>query len=494
MQIAEFVADKATLINIVLGLIIIYLGRDRPARSTVMWLMVLVLFPIVGFIAYLLLGADRRRAYMFQSKKDADIAIRALVEEQNAFLSEVQIPYVQERKGARDSDLSQDFEDYNELMAINLNSSGAYITDNNDVSVYTDGKKKFRALINDIYAAKRNIEIEYYIIKSDGLGMEVIRALMDAARRGVHVRFLTDGIGSRDLSRKVMREMQEVGIETAIFFPSVIRILNFRPNYRNHRKLCSIDDTIAYIGGFNIGDEYIGKSRKLGYWRDTHLRIVGDAVSHIKLRFTQDWCYASGQNIYDQSDFTYKGEAVAGHIPCQMIASGPDTRLHTIMLAMVKMISSAKHRVDIQTPYFIPTASLIDAIIMAIQVGVEVNLMIPSKRDHPIVYPATLSFAGQILKEGANIYSYTGGFLHSKLILVDDACCMVGSANMDERSFFLNFEASEIIYSKKVTEELREAFENDVKQSIQLTPEVYANRSLLLKISEPICRLFGPVL
>lgn len=131
---------------------------------------------------------------------------------------------------------------------------------------------------------------------------------------------------------------------------------------------------------------------------------------------------------------------------------------------------------------------------MAIQVGVEVNLMIPSKRDHIIVFPATLSYAGQLIKEGANVYAYTGGFLHSKALLVDDACCMVGSANMDERSFHLNFEASEIVYSKKVTEHLRESFEEDIKQSVRLTPEVYAQRPLSLKISEPVCRLFGPIL
>ncbi len=490
----EFIVNNAYWINILLGIIIIYLGRNRPARSTVMWLMVLALFPVVGFLGYLLLGANTRKAQMFEIKGDADMAITALVEDQNDYLSEVQIPYIDEGSSYRDSDLSQDFENYNELMAINLNASRAYITDNNAVTVFTDGRKKFDALIADIDRAEHNIEIEYYIVKSDGLGREVIAHLIKAARRGVHVRFLTDGIGCRKLSRTAIRKMNEAGIETAIFFPSLIRFVNFRLNYRNHRKLCSIDDAIAYIGGFNIGDEYIGKDPKFGYWRDTHLRIEGDAVGNIKLRFTQDWCYASGQDIKEQSDFAYKGRPVAGHIPCQMIASGPDTHLHTIQLAMVKMISSAKHRIDIQTPYFIPTAPVIDAIIMAIQVGVEVNLMIPSKRDHIIVFPATLSYAGQLIKEGANVYAYTGGFLHSKALLVDDACCMVGSANMDERSFHLNFEASEIVYSKKVTEHLRESFEEDIKQSVRLTPEVYAQRPLSLKISEPVCRLFGPIL
>lgn len=494
MFIVEFTANNATWVNIVLGMIIIYLGRNRPARSTVMWLMVLALFPVFGFFAYLFLGANTRKTHMFQIKEDADMAIGALVEDQNTYLSEVQIPYLKDESAYRDSDLSQDFENYNELMAINLNASRAFITDNNAVTAFTDGRKIFEALLSDIDRAQRNIEIEYYIVKSDGLGQEVIRHLIRAARRGVHVRFLTDGIGCRKLTNESFRQMHQAGIETAIFFPSLIRFVNFRLNYRNHRKLCSIDDTIAYIGGFNIGDEYIGKDPKFGYWRDTHLRIEGDAVGNIKLRFTQDWCYASGQNIQDQSDFTYKGRPVIGHIPCQMIASGPDTRLHNIQLAMVKMIASAKHRVDIQTPYFIPTAPLIDAIIMAIQVGVEVNLMIPSKRDHPIVFPATLSYAGQMMKEGAHIYAYTGGFLHSKMLLVDDACCMVGSANMDERSFYLNFEASEIVYSKKITEDLRRAFEEDIENSVYLTPEVYAQRPLTLKIAEPVCRLFGPIL
>ena len=348
-------------------------------------------------------------------------------------------------------------------------------------------------LIRDIDEAQEEINFQYYILKSDNLGSIVIEALMRAARRGVTVRVLTDGVGGRDLSKEMRRMMQEVGIQIGIFYPSFLRYINLRLNYRNHRKIVTIDERIGYIGGFNVGDEYIGRYSRFGYWRDTHLRIVGSAVADLKMRFLQDWSFVRGEPESAQCEVTAhpseKGDAF-----CQLVYSGPDTPLANIKLSMLKMIASADDVIYIQTPYFIPDQSIFEALVLALQQGVEVNLMIPNRPDHPVVFPATMSFAGALLRAGANVYRYEKGFLHSKVMIIDDYVALVGSCNVDERSFSLNFEASELIYSPKINAALKRAFQEDIRVSTLLTPSVYESRGIMLKIKEPICRLFAPLL
>lgn len=483
--IHEWIFLNYRWINIILVLVVIYWGRQRPARSTLMWILVLTLLPVFGFIPYLLLGLDTRRLNMFRIKGEQDQAIR--VESK-----------VQERMLV---DLPEIFDDYEEratmgevgeLATLNLKLNQSVISADNDVQVFTDGEEKFDSLIEDVDHARHTIEVQYYIFKSDGLGTRLINHLIDAAKRGVKVRFLSDGIGCRKLSRGDFRRMEEVGIEVGIFFPSVLRVVNLRMNYRNHRKIVVIDDEISYIGGFNVGDEYLGLDDKMGYWRDTHLRIHGSAAHSIKVRFIQDWYYATGKDPSEEPDFRLiEGP---GTTLCQMAASGPDTTMKNIKLSMIKMINQADKRIDIQTPYYIPDSAFQEALTIALQQGVEVNIMIPNKPDHPVVYPATLSFASSIAAYGANIYRYENGFLHSKALIVDDVFSMVGSANIDERSFSLNFEASEIVYSAEVNQKLRQAFDEDIKKSTHLTKEWWESMPLRYKILSPICRLFAPIL
>lgn len=472
-------------INALLAIVIIYAGRKRPARSTMMWLMVLALFPVIGFFPYLLLGRDTRKANVFRLKQGQDLAIREVIRTQKGTLSELPDFFA-------DSEERVLLEEIREIAILNLNNSNAVISADNEVRVFTDGRKKFDALIEDIDRAQRTVELQYYIFKSDGLGTQVMTHLVAAAERGVRVRFLTDGLGCRRLCKADLREMRAAGIEVAIFSPSLFKVINFRMNYRNHRKLVVIDDVISYIGGFNVGDEYLGKDARFGYWRDTHLRIVGSAAQAIKMRFLQDWYYASGQDPSMEPDFQISEGP--GEIPCQMISSGPDTKKKNIKLAMVKMINQANRRIDIQTPYFIPDPSFQEAMTIALQQGVEVNIMIPNQPDHPIVYPATLSFVSDLIAEGAHVYRYEGGFLHSKVLLVDEIYSLVGSANVDERSFSLNFEASEMVYSSEVNQILRQAFEQDQANSTLITPERWAKRPLRYKILSPVCRLFAPIL
>lgn len=478
----DFLQDSIWWFNIILSIAIVYLNRRRPARSTNLWLMIMALFPMIGFIPYLLLGRDRRRRSMFKVKQsmDSDLLEKSIVQ------------WDQQRKTLKSYDKGR-FEDYKELIELNLRSGFSTFSTDNYVQVYSDGIQKFNALIKDIEEAKKSIELQYYIIKSDQLGNSVFKALIRAALRGVKVRVIADGVGGRKFSRSSRKQMESVGIEIGIFFPSFLKFINLRLNYRNHRKIVVIDDKISYIGGFNIGDEYIGGKKRFGYWRDSHLRIEGPACADMKLSFLQDWQYITKTGISEDEKIVPVSHP-AGNAFCQLVSSGPDTMHPNIKYAMQKMIASANKRIIIQSPYFIPDVSMVDSLLIAMRQGVEVSIMIPDRPDHPVVFPATMSFAGDLIKAGAKVYQYNGGFMHAKVLLIDDYVSMVGSCNMDERSFSLNFEASEIVYSYDISRRLRGDFNMDCKKSTLLTPEKYAKRPWSLKVKEPFCRLFSPIL
>lgn len=479
-----FLIDEAPtfilIINILLILLVVFWGRRRSARSTMMWVMVMSIFPIAGFIFYLFMGSDMRRSNMFSLKNSEDKKVREITTTQLEEWKEGKLYY-------------SDVDDYNELIAINLKTDNSILMSENECDLFFDGKEKFRSLLHDIDHAKESIDIQYYIVHSDELGKRVMQHLMVAAQKGVKVRFLVDAVGGRRLKQSDVRAMENSGCEVSVFFPSYFQHINLRFNYRNHRKIVVIDNKIGYIGGFNVGDEYLGQSGKFGYWRDTHIRISGSAAAALKIRFLQDWYYASGKDPENEPEFQIIPHKV-GNIPMQLVTSGPDTTYHNIKHAMLKMIYSANKSIYIQTPYLIPDDTFMEALIIAITQGVEVNIMIPNKPDHPIVYWATTSYAGELIQHGAKVYKYNNGFLHAKVMMIDDTITMIGSANMDERSFSLNFEASEIIYSEEISKKIHKQFYKDVKYSTLISKSIYEKRSLIQRIKEPIARLFSPIL
>ncbi|RLY70784.1 cardiolipin synthase [Staphylococcus epidermidis] len=271
-------------------------------------------------------------------------------------------------------------------------------------------------------------------------------------------------------------------------------LINLRMNNRNHRKIVVIDGTIGYVGGFNVGDEYIGKSKKFGYWRDTHLRIKGDAVNALQLRFILDWNSQSTRDNLTYESRYFPDVDSGGTIGIQIASSGPDEDWEQIKYGYLKMISSAKESIYIQSPYFIPDQAFLDSIKIAALGGVDVNIMVPNKRDHPFVYWATLKNVASLLEAGVNVYHYDNGFLHSKTLVIDDEVASVGTANMDNRSFTLNFEVNAFIYDEGVARSLKQAFINDMKLSNKLTSEEYAKRNLLVKFKEGISQLLSPIL
>ncbi|MCM3024068.1 cardiolipin synthase [Heyndrickxia ginsengihumi] len=469
------------ILNLILLGTVIFLER-RDVGATWAWLLVLSFLPVVGFILYLILGQNLSRRKIFDWKVQEKVGIKEISEYQISLLKNNSFPFHDERTIQ-----------YKDLIYMLLMNDGAILSQDNHVDIFTDGKEKFQALFEDIRNAKDSIHLVYYIIRNDQLGKSLVELLTMKAKEGVKVRVLYDDMGSRTLPRKFFKSLIEAGGEAAAFFPAKIPLFNLRVNFRNHRKLAIIDGQIGYIGGFNIGDEYLGLNKKFGYWRDTHLRIIGRAVYGMQTRFIMDWNQASVHDIHNAKHY-FPVIPPKGETDIQIISSGPDSQSEQIKNSYIKMINSAKKYIYMQSPYFIPDDSLLNALKIAALSGVDVHLMIPNKPDHMFVYWATYSNVGQLLKNGVKVYIYENGFIHAKMLVVDGKIASVGTANIDVRSFRLNFEVNALLYDQNLAARLANIFREDMEQSSELTFEAYQQRSSMIRFKESISRLLSPIL
>lgn len=478
----NFIMDNLLFINIILSLIIIFFQRRSP-QTVWTWLLLLYFIPILGFVLYLLIGQDFHKSRMFKAKEiEGELKYAVRRQEENIYRKRLRLA-------------NPEMARFRDLILYNLEAGEAVLTDNNDVLIYTDGKEKFRALIEEMKRAKRYIHLQYYIIKDDELWRQVEAVLIQKAKEGVEVRVLFDSMGCRSMHNRDWERLEKNGIMVAEFFPALFGSLQLRINYRNHRKIVVIDGRIGFVGGFNIGREYLGQDEKFGYWRDTHLCIEGAAVTSLSVRFVLDWNYAARENLFLEDKLFQIPQYVRnGHDPVQIISSGPDSQTKTIHDNYLRLIHHAKEHVYIQTPYFIPDDSILDALKIASRSGVDVRIMIPCKPDHPFVYWATYSYIGDMVAAGAKCYVYNNGFLHAKTLSVDGMAACVGTANMDIRSFGLNFEVNAVIYSERTVQRLERAFENDMTKCTQVTRKVYDQRSLLVRVKEQFSRLLSPLL
>lgn len=484
-MIANIISIGITAIitlNIFLAIVLIFLER-RDASSTWAWLMVLFFIPILGFLIYLLLGRQLRKKHLFRWEGRDKIGIDKLIDYQLDAIEQGTFEF-----------RLDDALDYKDLINMHLRNNHAVLTQDNAVQIFNDGEAKFNALIEDMEQAKDHIHVQYYIFRLDSLGQRIHDVLIRKAKQGVKVRLLFDDMGSRGVRKKHFKELVELGGEVEAFFPSVMPLINPRLNYRNHRKIVVIDGRIGYIGGFNVGDEYLGLDRKFGYWRDTHLRIEGSSVHPLQTRFILDWNQASTNSDIEYSDRYFPAIPLKGSVGIQIVSSGPDSEWEQIKNGYLKLMAMAKDYIYIQTPYFIPDASFMDTLRIACLSGIDVRIMIPNKPDHAFVYWATYSYVGQLLKAGAKVYIYDNGFLHTKMIVVDNEASTVGTANIDVRSFKLNFEVNAFIYDRETSRELAQLFEQDMLLSTELTMDLYNERTRLIKMKESFSRLLSPIL
>ncbi|WP_270880940.1 cardiolipin synthase [Paenibacillus aestuarii] len=473
------------IINFILALTVVFLER-RNVAATWSWLMVLLFIPILGFVLYVIFGQNLSRRKLYKWNKRMLERVKQIAADQRQRLTDGTMPYL-------DPMVSQ----YRDLIYMNVSTNDSFLTQDNDVQIFTDGVSKFDNLIANIEQAESHIHIQYYIVKNDDLGRRVMAALTRKARQGVRVRFLYDDIGSRSLKDAFFREFLHEGGEIAAFFPSRIPYLNYRVNYRNHRKLVIIDGKIGYMGGFNIGNEYLGLDPRFGFWRDTHLRLTGSVIRSLQSRFILDWNLASSSPVDIESGIYFPEwteHDVRGQVPMQIVASGPNETWPHFVFTFLKMIHTAKKRILLQTPYFIPEESMLNALRIAALSGIDVRIMIPQKADHLFVHWASLYYVGELLQAGVKCYLYDYGFLHAKTIVVDGQMASVGTANFDIRSLRLNFETNAIIYHAETAKKLENIFWRDMEGCLELTMEAYDERSLRIRFLESISKLISPIL
>lgn len=469
------------ILNTIIAVVTV-LRQQRPVATIWAWLLVLILLPGIGFIIYYFVGRKISDQNIFRIRNQEVYGLNGLKEK---YLN----------KDGKQKNVDHYPRGIQKMMRLLFKSDYSILTVNNQVEVFIDGRKKMDKLVEDIYAATDSVHVQYYIFTDDEVGMRVVDALVDRAEAGLEVKLMADAVGSRLLSKDSVKRMEQAGVQFESFFSkSPFFIFNFRLNWRNHRKIVVIDGLVGYVGGFNVAKEYIGRG-PLGYWRDTHFRITGDAVKTLQSRFMVDWFASKKAKPSDFDHEYFPDPKIIGDIAMQIVSSGPDEESDQIKMGYLQMINIAEEYIYIQTPYFIPDEAVFEAVEMAALSGVEVHIMIPSKPDHPLVYRATEYYVKSLLKSGVHVHKYRDdGFLHAKTLCVDGHLASVGTANFDIRSFALNFEINAFVYDRKLVAQLEEIFQNDLKESTQVDMDYFENQTKWKKFRQGFSRLFSPVL
>ena len=479
-----YVAYWLLLIAVTIQIINQYTISSRASA----WLFTVYFLPAFGLLLYFIFGVKRRKRKMYQQKLSVDQM--ALEKYQHKFIDET-LQLIQQNK----SKLNQ----FQGLGKMIYRDACSRLTIKNKVTLLENGEAKYPNLLTDINNAKHTIHIQYYIFRFDEVGNELIQLLIQKAKAGLEVRFIYDDYGSLGLNQAVLKRMRSYGIEAWPF--AEIRLFAFtdRLNYRNHRKIVIIDGKVSYVGGINIGNEYnnqLDDGIKRTFWRDSHLRIEGQAVAYLQNIFLNDWNFCTGQqvDIEDVISADFEQWPDTENKMLQIIASGPDSPQPSILFSILHAINIAKTEILITTPYFIPNPALMMALKMAVLRDVTVKILVPDKSDSKVVNAAAQSFYYELLTVGVEIYKYTKGFVHAKTMVVDSFLSIMGTANFDERSFELNFEVNVTIYDESFAKQLKASFINDIKDSAQLQLEAWENRSAVKIFTEKIARLVSPIL
>lgn len=453
--------------------------ENRNPTGTITWMIVLAVFPIVGFMFYLLFGRSYRKKKRFEKK---------------AWLDEQAFSKIEGNRQISESELNQMGDHQKNLFRLAHRLGKSPISFSTETRVLTNGQETFKVIMEEMKKAIHHIHLEYYIVRHDEIGNEIKRILIEKAHAGVEVRFLYDAVGSWKLSSDFIDELTSAGVEMVPFSPVRFPGLNNQINFRNHRKICIVDGNIGFVGGLNIGDEYLGKDQYFGFWRDTHLLVRGEAVRSLQLIFLQDWYYMTGTPLltpaYLSPDLVFN-EKFGG---VQMLAGGPDNDWDVIKNVFFSMITSAKRSIWIESPYFIPDDDILSALRIAALSGIDVRIVVPYKPDKRLVFHASRSYFTELLEAGVNIYEYENGFLHSKIIIVDKELASIGTSNMDMRSFHLNFEVNAFLYKTKSTETLVKDFLNDLDYSKKIDLHEFEKRPISKRLLESTARLFSPLL
>ncbi|MFA9397846.1 MAG: cardiolipin synthase [Clostridiaceae bacterium] len=467
------------IIYAIISITIIIIEKRQPEK-TIAWLLIFLAFPPLGLFFYVFLGRNWKLNKLNDSYSNElkELVYNALYETKTV--------------------------EYRPLIELLAKNSESPLFIDNNVDIFYNGEDKFKALKRELLKAKHHIHMEYYIVNNDRIGNEIKDILIQKASEGVYVRFIIDKVGSIKLNKNYINELKQAGIDVvsySYFLAPLLRYINTQINYRNHRKIVVIDGLVGFIGGINIGDEYLGR-KKYGFWRDTHLMIKGDFVLGLQSVFLDDYLTIKSANkevlFYDR-DFrpyfpktTYensKGQVL------QLVKSGPDSNYPSILQGVLKMINLAKDHVYITTPYFVPPNSIMEALKIAALGGIDVKILFPEQSDHLTVHLASETYFQEIIKCGVEIYYYDKkAFVHSKVITVDGKIGTVGTANMDIRSYYQNYEINAVLYDKNLVSSLEAEFKKDLENSRLITSAYFDELPFYKKIAQDLARVFSYLL
>lgn len=480
MGIASLI-EYVILILLIIGTVLVILtDEDGDSGRKISWILVVVLVPVVGILCYVVFGLNHRgdRKYERYARKFHEAFVKHSDKK----------PY---RKLFGDSCRSKVREGYRELSALLSRSNGTTVTDFNSVEIITSGKRKFEALVHDLENAQDHIHMEYFYFRKDPGSKRIKEILIRKAREGVKVRFIHENIANIDISPWYYNEMKKAGVEVVKFTNARFNLLKLsaRLNYRNHRKIVVIDGKIGYTGGMNIGDDYFLR------WRDTHMRITGNAVYALQYSFLYSFCVSGGaipDNFHvlfpDQEPGQKRSELV------QIVPDQPVDRWPVIHMGAVWTVQHSSDYVYIQTPYFVPPEPLLQALKSSALKGTDVRIMIPRKADQPYMNLANKSYYNTCLEAGVRIFEKQGNFIHSKTIVSDDYLSVIGSANMDYRSLELNYEINAYIFNEETAKRNKDIFLADLEECKEVTLDAWKKRPWYLKLGQAVIRLFAPLL
>jgi cardiolipin synthase len=504
---AEILTAAATVLGPVLTVVTIacILVTKKNATSAVAWCLLVFFLPVLGPLFFWLFGyqhvsvpLSRKRQHRKRFQKQHP-PVRA---ESTPGASESGAPAFGDQDGCGTEDVEDHEPDALPASvspegwdAINrlARKFGAYpVTTGNQISFFGEGRPAFDAMLSAIAEARHHVHLETFIFQPDETGQLFLDLLTEKAGQGVEVRLLYDAMGSHRLHRWLLRPLRQAGGKYSVFLPLNPLRRRIQVNMRNHRKICVIDGRIGFTGGLNIGDEYLGRTPRFGFWRDTHLRLDGPAVSGLQRVFIEDWDFAADEDL--QTPDYFPPPSRDGPYPVQVIESGPDREQKGIREIYFAAMLQARRRLWIASPYFVPDQGLLDALCLAGYLGIDVRLLVQRHPDKWIPYFAGRYYFGDVLNAGVKVYQYTKGMMHSKVVLVDGAWGSVGTANLDNRSMYLNFEVNCLIYSPAAVSELEAMYCHDLATAIRLERQVFAQRPFAGRLLDNGCRLLSPVL
>jgi cardiolipin synthase A/B len=464
-----------------IGIILMILLENKNPTKSIAYIMLLALVPVLGLVVYYFFGRDYRKQKLFSIKGAVDgPVIESFWTDHNRELEK------------RVEQTEKKFGDLIVPARLIFNQHQGFLTLNNSIKLLINGEAKFPEVLKSLEQAQHHIHMEYYIFCYDDVGKKIVDILIRKVKEGVEVRLIIDDFGSTK-NKKMVRRLRKAGVPVHRFMPVAFPFFA-QANFRNHRKIIVVDGRIGFEGGINIDERYLNNGKHKLFWRDTHIKIEGPLVNQLQMQFLLSWHFTSKKKFPFERPYFGNQFDIQGRATATLVASGPDSPRPHCMEAILAAINQAREKIWIVTPYFIPTDQIITALQMAVSNGIEVKMILPGKSDSHIVKHASLSYITPLLKSGIKIYFYNKGFAHAKTMTFDNQLAIIGTANMDTRSFYINFEIAALIYDEKLCGEVDESFINDLNNSEEIILSRWSKRSFYNRLKDSTCRLLAPLL